>query len=72
MKTSLFVLALLLLTLLGVRLIGPGVLENQLNVVKPHEPYTISDQARRLHDSLFIVDLHTDSLLWQRGPGTGS
>ena len=37
-----------------------------MNVVKPHEPYSISAQAQALHDDLFIVDLHSDSLLWDR------
>jgi hypothetical protein len=37
-----------------------------MNIVLPHEPYAVSDEARKLHDSLFVVDLHSDSLLWKR------
>ena len=44
----------------------PGKVESSMNVVLPHEPFAISDGARRLHESLFIADLHSDSLLWKR------
>ena len=46
--------------------IVPGMVERDLNRITPHEPYAISQRAAALHDSLFIVDLHSDSLLWQR------
>ena len=49
-----------------VRLILPGVLERGMNVVESHAPYDISPRAQALHESLFIVDLHSDSLLWKR------
>ena len=44
----------------------PGKVESALNTVLPHSPYTISDRARQLHESLFIADLHSESLLWKR------
>jgi microsomal dipeptidase-like Zn-dependent dipeptidase len=44
----------------------PGKVETSMNGVLPHEPYAISDRAKRLHESLFIADLHSDSLLWKR------
>jgi microsomal dipeptidase-like Zn-dependent dipeptidase len=44
----------------------PGKVEASMNGVLPHEPYAISDRAKRLHESLFIADLHSDSLLWKR------
>lgn len=59
-------LAVLFVVLAGIRLLVPGILESQMNMVKPHEPYVISEQAKALHDDLFIVDLHTDSTLWYR------
>lgn len=37
-----------------------------MNIVKPHEPYTVSEEAQALHDTLLVADLHTDSLLWSR------
>jgi membrane dipeptidase len=44
----------------------PGRFERTLNVNLPHAPYTISDEARARHDTLFVADLHSDSLLWKR------
>jgi membrane dipeptidase len=46
----------------------PGVLEGQINRVAEHEPYTVSEETRALHDRLTIVDLHADTLLWARDP----
>lgn len=65
-KVLLAVLALLIVTVILGRLMLPALLESSMNVVDAHEPYTISEQAQQLHDSLFIVDLHSDSLLWER------
>lgn len=44
----------------------PGHMEKSFNQVLPHEPYVISDRARKLHASLVVADLHADTLLWQR------
>ncbi|MDH4109709.1 MAG: membrane dipeptidase [Gammaproteobacteria bacterium] len=44
----------------------PAQIERGMNVNLPHEPYSISDAARALHETLFVADLHTDSLLWKR------
>lgn len=44
----------------------PAQIESSMNVVLPHDPYRVSDRASRLHQSLFIADLHSDSLLWKR------
>ncbi len=44
----------------------PGKSEAAINVNLPHTPYAVSDRAQQLHDSLFIADLHSDSLLWKR------
>ena len=71
-KVLLTALALLVGATILARLVLPGVLENAMNVVDDHEPYTISKQAQQLHDSLFIVDLHSDSLLWDRDLGEQS
>lgn len=60
---------LLLITAVGVGFIHyllPGIVERGMNKVVVHAPYSISTEAQRLHDSLFIADLHTDSLLWKR------
>ncbi len=45
---------------------GPGYLERMTNRIIEHKPYAISDQARTLHASLLVADLHADTLLWDR------
>lgn len=62
-------LAIGILAALGlayVHWILPGRVEASMNVVLPHATYAISDEAQRLQASMFIVDLHSDSLLWKR------
>lgn len=61
------VVGLVALLILGV-LALPGYLERTTNIVVPHEPYAVSSRAMSLHNSLFIADLHADTLLWHRNP----
>ncbi len=49
-----------------VHYILPGQFEKTLNKVVPHDPYVVSDEARALHETLIVADLHEDSLLWKR------
>ncbi|MEH6582426.1 MAG: dipeptidase [Halioglobus sp.] len=44
----------------------PTVLDEQMNTVLSHTPYRIAEDALRLHDSLIVADLHSDSTLWER------
>ena len=61
------VLALLLLIAIALmHWVLPGQIEGSMNLVREHAPYQIREDARTLHDSLFVADLHTDSLLWKR------
>lgn len=46
--------------------LAPGLIESQMNQVDSHEPYKISPDAKKLHESLIIGDWHSDSPLWQR------
>jgi len=46
----------------------PARVDAAMNVVRPHDPYVISPQARDLHASLRVADLHSDMLLWMRNP----
>lgn len=64
----LMIAVLVLFVLAGayVHWVLPGRIEGPRNVVLPHGPYAISEAAQRLHDSLFVADLHSDSLLWKR------
>lgn len=67
MKRTLFVVSVLaVLALAYVHWILPGKVEASMNTVLPHQPYRVSEQARRLHESAFVIDLHSDSLLWKR------
>ncbi|WP_439887695.1 dipeptidase [Pseudomonas sp. MBLB4123] len=44
----------------------PQLLDRLLNGVAVAPPYSASESARRLHQQLFVADLHDDALLWQR------
>ncbi|HXG91563.1 MAG TPA: dipeptidase [Blastocatellia bacterium] len=44
----------------------PGMVERSMNVVLNPPPYPASERAVELHKKLSIVDLHADSLLWNR------
>lgn len=44
----------------------PGKVEQSMNINLPHKPYAVSEEAIKLHNSLFVADLHSDSLLWKR------
>jgi microsomal dipeptidase-like Zn-dependent dipeptidase len=64
-RRFLWLLTLLLALALGFFLFVPGIVERQSNKVRP-SAHTISDRAKTLHQSLFVADLHGDTLLWQR------
>ena len=44
----------------------PALIEGSMNVVESHEPYQIRPEAAQFHQTLFVADLHADSLLWKR------
>ena len=44
----------------------PGLVESGQNRNLHHEDYEISRRAQSLHSTLFVADLHADSLLWKR------
>jgi len=49
------------------QIVWPKV-DRDMNAVRPHKSYFVSESARDLHNELWIADLHTDSLLWRRNP----
>ncbi len=57
---------LLLLAVAGFFVFAPGMAERDMNVIDGGPLLEISDEARELHASLTIVDLHSDTLLWKR------
>ncbi len=67
MKKLLLVAGVLLLVAVAyVHWILPGQVESAQNRNLAHAPYTVSEEALRLHESLYVADLHSDSLLWKR------
>ncbi len=46
----------------------PARVDASLNQVIAHAPYTVSAQARTLHATIPVADLHADTLLWMRDP----
>jgi len=42
------------------------MIEKYINKIEKQPPYYVGDNVKRLHDQLTIVDLHADSLLWNR------
>ena len=65
-KWHIFTIVTLLLVVAIIHFLVPAMLENSMNITTPHDKYTISDKARKLHQNLTVADLHTDSLLWKR------
>ena len=47
-------------------IVAPGVVERGMNRVEPAELPVVSPQTQRLHDSLHVVDMHADTLMWDR------
>lgn len=69
MRIFLAVCVALLLAAAGfIFFILPARIDADMNVVTPHEPYALSDEAVSLHDTLRVADLHSDMLLWMRDP----
>jgi microsomal dipeptidase-like Zn-dependent dipeptidase len=71
MRKALKIAGIALLVIVGLGLIFvftflPGQFEANTNTVSKHAPYVISTEAERLHKTLVIGDLHSDSLLWDR------
>lgn len=63
MKVFLGLIVILALLFFGV---GPKMVEERINRVSDHKSYDISEDAKDLHDTLFIGDWHADSTLWDR------
>ena len=44
----------------------PSFVERLINRLDDHPEWIIDNDARTLHDSIFVADLHADPLLWKR------
>ncbi|WP_120076334.1 dipeptidase [Aurantiacibacter odishensis] len=56
----------LLAALVAFFIFAPGYVERDMNVIDGLPLPPVSDEARALHETLTIVDLHGDTLLWKR------
>lgn len=67
MKRKLGYAVLAVIVLAGLFLaIAPGYVEGETNRIDGEPLIEVSDEARALHQTLTIVDLHSDTLLWKR------
>jgi len=62
------VAALLLVAIWVLFFVVPARVDARMNAVIDHGPYTVSAQARGLHETIPVADLHADTLLWMRDP----
>jgi len=58
-----------LLALCGFLFLAPYAVSTFMNGVRVRPPYDVGETTKSLHKSLVIVDLHADTLLWERDPG---
>lgn len=65
-KILIGLLILLLIAFAYVQLIFVPNVDAQMNGVIDLGPYEVSEEAKALHDTLYIADLHADSLMWRR------
>ena len=65
-RTLLALLVLLLLGVVGFFTLGPGIIENSMNRMADTDLADPDPETVTLHDFLFIADLHSDTLMWNR------
>ncbi len=65
-RIGLVTLALLIAALAYLHWFLPARVETGINVNLPHDPYVVDAATAAFHRSLFVADLHADSLLWKR------
>lgn len=59
-------LAVAIVAALGFFGFAPGYVEGSMNQIDGQPLIKVSDEAKKLHATLEIVDLHSDSLMWNR------
>lgn len=67
-RLSLILGGILVIGLLLVLVTAPSFVDSSTNVVLPDRLIPITPEARTLHATLRVVDLHDDVLLWNRDP----
>ncbi|ASU81315.1 peptidase M19 [Actinopolyspora erythraea] len=59
---------LVVLAVIAFFVFAPGIVERRMNQVVDTRLPSVDASTRELHDSLSIVDMHADTLLWDRDP----
>lgn len=67
-KIIIFILAVLVIAVIGARLYVPGYVDKGQNRIWPHDPFPVSAETRTFHRDIMIMDWHADTLLWDRDP----
>ncbi|EMD83815.1 dipeptidase [Pacificimonas flava] len=49
--------------------LAPGMIERSMNRIEGSGLWRVEERTAALHDSLFVADLHADTLLWDRDLG---
>lgn len=65
-KLLVSLLVVLIILVIGFFTFAPAIFEKQTNQIDGKPLPEITAEAQKLHDSLMIVDLHSDTLLWKR------
>ncbi|GHA96220.1 dipeptidase [Algimonas arctica] len=65
-KILIGLLALLVAAFAYIQFIFVPNTDAKMNTVIDLGPYPVSDAAQALHDTLYVADLHADSLMWRR------
>jgi membrane dipeptidase len=65
-RTVLGILVLVLVGLLGFFVLAPGIVERSMNQVAEADLPQVSEGAQSVHDDLVVVDMHSDTLMWDR------
>lgn len=64
--TGLSVLALVVVLAIAFFSYAPGKIERMRNRIEPADLPEVTADTQRLHDSLQVLDLHSDTLMWDR------
>lgn len=64
--TGLSLLALVVVLAIAFFSYAPGKIERMRNRIEPAELPEVTADTQRLHDSLQVIDMHSDTLMWDR------
>jgi membrane dipeptidase len=67
-RTLIGLLVLVVLAVAGFFGLAPRIVENGMNEVAEADLPEVGEEAQALHDRLTVVDMHSDTLMWDRDP----